>query len=82
MSLVLTSKTAYIYDTFSRDPKKTIPILVKRLLLAGYNVKFDKTRDAEQRAFYKNKLVTNCGAQTLAWLMSVQELGIRTAMKI
>jgi hypothetical protein len=81
VSLVLTKKTAYIYDSFGRDPEKTIPILYNRLRRAKYKIKFD-TKDKEQRATYKNRMVVNCGHACISFLLCVHKFGIRAAMKI
>jgi len=81
VSLVLTKKTAYIYDSFGRSPEKTIPILYKRLRRAKYNIKFD-TKDKEQRATYKNDMVVNCGHSCIAFLLCAHKFGIRKAILI
>ena len=79
--LILSKTVAYIYDSFSRDPDKTIPILTKRLRRAKYKIKFD-TKDKEQRATYKNKMVVNCGHSVISFLLCAHKFGIRAAMKI
>jgi len=79
--LVLTKKTAFIFDSFSRDPEKTIPILYNRLRRAKYKIKFD-TKDKEQRATYKNRMVVNCGHSVISFLLCAHKFGIRAAMKI
>ena len=81
VSLVLTKKTAYIYDSFGRSPEKTIPILYNRLRRAKYKIKFD-TKDKEQRATYKNRMVVNCGHACISFLLCAHKHGIRAAMKI
>jgi len=79
--LVLTKKTAFIFDSFSRSPEKTIPILYNRLRRAKYKIKFD-TKDKEQRATYKNRMVVNCGHSVISFLLCAHKFGIRAAMKI
>ena len=79
--LVLTKKTAFIFDSFSRDPEKTIPILYNRLRRAKYKIKFD-TKDKEQRATYKNRIVVTCGHAVISFLLCAHKFGIRAAMKI
>lgn len=79
--LVLTKKTAFIFDSFSRDPEKTIPILYNRLRRAKYKIKFD-TKDKEQRATYKNRMVVTCGHSVISWILCAHKFGIRAAMKI
>ena len=80
-SVVLSKTVAYIYDSFGRDPEKTMPILMKRLRRAKYKIRFD-TKDAEQRGFYKNKITVSCGHSSLAWLLCVHKHGIRKSMLI
>ena len=79
--LILSKTVAYIFDSFSRDPEKTIPILTKRLRRAKYKIRFD-TKDKEQRATYKNRLTMSCGHSTVSWLTCAHKFGIRAAMKI
>ena len=81
VSLVLTKKTGYVFDSFSRDPDKIIPILTNRLRRAKYNIKFD-TKDKEQRATYKNKITVSCGHSCIAFLLCAHKFGIRAAMRI
>ena len=81
LGLYTTGKTAYIYDSFARDPDKTIPILMKRLRRAKYKIKFD-TKDKEQRATYKNRMTVICGHACISWLLCIHKFGIRAAMKI
>ena len=79
--IVLSKTVAYVFDSFSRDPDKTIPILMNRLRRAKYKIRFDK-KDAEQRATYKNKIVVTCGHSVASWLLCVHRFGIRKSMLI
>ena len=79
--LILSKTVAYIYDSFGRDPDKTIPILTKRLRRAKYKIKFD-TKDKEQRATYKKKITVSCGHAVISWLLCAHKFGIRNVMKI
>ena len=79
--LILSKTVAYIFDSFGRSPEKTIPILYKRLRRAKYKIKFD-TKDKEQRATYKNRMVVNCGHAVISFLLCAHKFGIRAAMKI
>ena len=78
-SLVIGTKNCYLYDSFARDPKIRLPHLVKRL--SKYKFVYDE-RDAEQKAYYKNKMVVTCGQNCIGWLMIVNEYGIRNGMKV
>jgi hypothetical protein len=79
--LILTAKTAYVYDSFARDPDKILPILTKRLRLAKYKIQADR-KDKEQKAFYKQNMVVTCGHACLSFLLCAHKHGIRAAMKI
>jgi hypothetical protein len=58
----------YGYDSYGRSINKLIPI--ERTVT-------NDTRDKEQSI-----AETNCGARSLAWLLTVQTLGIESAMKV
>ena len=76
VGLVITPKTAYIYDSFARDSKKLLKHLTKRL--SGKNIikNVDRT-DKEQKI---NQVI--CGHLSIAWLHVAHDLGIRAACKI
>jgi hypothetical protein len=77
VGLILTQKTAYIYDSFARDSKKLLKHLTKRL--SGKKIKIiDADRsDSEQRV---HEII--CGHLSLSWLHVANDLGIRAAIKI
>jgi hypothetical protein len=77
IGLVVSPKTAYIYDSFSRDPQTLVPHLTKRLTKAKRKIISSDRTDKEQRG-----LSVICGHLSLAWLTVVKELGIRAAKKI
>ena len=75
VSLILTAKTAYIYDSFSRDPKKLLPHLIQHL--KNYKIVSSDRKDKEQIG---NSQI--CGHNCLAFLLVVQKLGVKSALKI
>lgn len=77
ISLVLTPKTAFIYDSFARASKDLVPHLVKRLTKAKRKIVCSDRSDREQR---DSEIV--CGHLSLAFLTVAKELGIRAAIKI
>jgi len=74
IALYLTSKTAYIYDSFGRSPNKLIPHLVKHL--ADRKI-VSSDKDQEQKG-----LSQVCGHLSISWLRIVKEKGIKKAIKI
>ena len=74
VSLILTAKTAYIYDSFSRDPKKLLPHLIQHL--SNYKI-VSSDKDSEQRGSS-----SICGHASLAFLLTSEKIGIRSALKI
>lgn len=74
ISLVLTPKTAYVFDSFARDPKKLVPHLVRRL---PHKIVSSDRKDKEQK-----DLSVVCGHLSIAWLKVASELGIRATKKI
>ena len=75
ISLILTAKTAYIYDSFARDLKKLLPHLLQHL--ANYKIVSSDRKDKEQIG---NSQI--CGHNCLAFLLTTQKLGIKSAIKI
>ena len=75
ISLILTAKTAYIYDSFSRDPKKILPHLLQHL--KNYKIVSSDRKDVEQKG--KSAI---CGHASLAFLLVAQKLGLKYAIKI
>ena len=75
VSLILTPKTAYVYDSFSRDPKKLLPHLIQHL--KNYKIVSSDRKDKEQKGDSQI-----CGHASLAFLLTTQKLGIRSAIKI
>ena len=74
-SLILTAKTAYIYDSFARDPKKILPHLLQHL--RDYKIVSSDRKDKEQKG-----QSSICGHNSLAFLLVAQKLGVRFAIKI
>jgi len=77
ISLILTPKTAYVFDSFGRDVKKLVPHLVKHITKSGRKIVSSDRKDKEQRG-----LSVICGHLSLAWLAVAKDLGIRAAAKI
>ncbi len=75
VSLILTAKTAYVYDSFGRDPKKLLPHLLQHL--KNYKIVSSDQKDKEQRG---DSAI--CGHNSLAFLLVAQKLGIFSALKI
>lgn len=77
VSLVLSPKTAHIYDSFGRDPKTLVPHLTKRLTKAKRKIVSSDRKDREQK---DPEII--CGHLSLAWLTVAKELGVKAAKKI
>jgi hypothetical protein len=82
IGLICTKKTAYIYDSFARNPSKLVPILIKRLASQKLKIISSDRTDAEQRATNRGTLVVNCGHACLSFLKCASLYGIRNAIKI
>ena len=76
VAMILTAKTAYLYDSYARNPQKILKHLTRRLGDKKIKIKSDR-KDSEQTA----KQIT-CGHACLAWLSIAHEKGVRSAMKI
>jgi len=71
------SKTAYVFDSFARDPKKLLSYLTKNLRGKQIKVVSSDRSDTEQRG-----LSEVCGPLCIAWLSVVRDIGIRKAVRI
>ena len=79
-SLIVTSKTAYIYDSFARDSKKLLKHLTKRL--SGLSGKKIKIIDADRTDKEQKMTEIICGHLSIAFLHVANDLGIRAAIRI
>jgi hypothetical protein len=77
LSVQICPKTAYIFDSFGRDPKKLVPHLTKRLTKSGRKIVSSDRTDREQRG---SSVI--CGHLCLSFLSVSKDLGIRHAIKI
>jgi hypothetical protein len=77
ISLIITPKTAYIYDSFARDPNKLVTHLVKRLTKTKRKIDSADRSDKEQR-----DVEIVCGHLSLSFLTVAKDLGVRAAIKI
>lgn len=70
-------KTIYIYDSFNRESKTLLPVLIRQLHSTGRRYVDSNKLDAEQVITQRN-----CGLRCIAWLSVVRDLGITQARKI
>ncbi len=76
VALYFTSKTAYIWDSYGRSSRKLLPVFTKQL--KTHKFKFiDSDPDADQ-----SKKSEICGQISLAWMLTIKEVGIVNAMKV
>jgi hypothetical protein len=75
VAVYLTAKNLYFYDSFSRNPKKITPLLVKRF--QHRHIISSDQKDQEQRG-----LSEVCGVLCLSWIKVAIDLGIKQALKI
>ena len=77
ISLYITKKNVYYYDSFSRPSKKLIKLLDDRITKKGLKIIQSDPTDIEQKGFSEV-----CGVLCISWLLVCKNLGIRNAMKI
>jgi hypothetical protein len=82
LGLFVTKKTAYIYDSFARDPEKIVPILTRRLKKQKLKIVSSDRSDAEQKSTNRGSLVVTCAHACISWLTCVDKFGIRKSIKI
>jgi hypothetical protein len=66
--------TSTIYDSFGRDPRKLMWTAVRAAKKGGGHAVGTDPTDAEQRGASQV-----CGVLSLAWLLTVRDLGVRAA---
>mgnify|MGYP005992871413 CR=1 FL=1 len=77
ISLYITKKNVYYYDSFSRPSNKLIKLLNDKITKKGLCIKQSDIGDVEQSGFSEV-----CGILCISWLCVCKNLGIRNAMKI
>ena len=77
VGLYITKGRVYVYDSFGRPTPKLLKILTKQAKTRGIKI-IDSERDPEQFG----ELSEICGQLTMAWLQTIKQLGIKSALKI
>jgi hypothetical protein len=80
IAIIVDSKHIYVYDSYGRDTKNILPLLVQKAKKKKLKI-VESRRDAEQddsKVYDRH----TCGQRSLAWLLVVSELGIKNALKI
>lgn len=75
VGLVSTKKNIYIWDSFGRASTELLKVLSKKAVLNKKVI--DAEYDAEQHV---SEML--CGQISLAWLMTVDKVGIKNALKV
>lgn len=76
ISLVITPKSAYIFDSFGRDTNKILPILKKNLDKQGLKI-IESDPDQDQKG---DSVV--CGMLCIAFLLCCDKFGIVKTVKV
>jgi len=77
MALAVIGKTAYLWDSYNRSVKRLVPHLVRSLIKHGFKVVSD---DHPMEQIGTSSEV--CGHESLAWLMTVKDIGIKRASHV
>ena len=77
VAVVITPKSAFVYDSFARDPKKLLSHFSKRLSSKKIRIISSDRKDKEELVSQ-----SNCGQLSICWLLVCQDLGVRSACKI
>jgi hypothetical protein len=76
VGLVSTAKNIYIWDSFGRTSTELLKVLSKKAEVLNKTV-IDADYDAEQHV---SEML--CGQISLSWLMTVDKVGIKNALKV
>jgi hypothetical protein len=74
-----TAKRAYIWDSYSRDPKKLVPQLINTIHAVGLQLGKTNTIPQHEQIGDTSEV---CGVLSLAFLLTVKKLGIERAKNI
>ena len=77
VAMYLTPKTVYAFDSFARPSASLLKTLTKNA--KGKKIKIIDSDKSDQEQFGSTSI---CGQLCLAWLCTVQKLGVRAAIKI
>ena len=76
VAIYFSGKIYHIYDSFGRSSNSLLPIFTKRIKNSRFRFK-DSDKDAEQRDSDHF-----CGQACIAYLLCIQQIGIKASMKI
>lgn len=77
MGLVTRGKHAYLWDSYNRSVKRLVPHLVKSFMKHGF--KLETTNHPMDQIGSSSSV---CGQESLAWLMTVKDIGIHRASHV
>lgn len=77
LALHTTKKGAYLWDSYSRAVRRVVPRLVRKLEAHGYRLE-----GTEHHPDQVGRTSEVCGQESLAWLLTVRDLGIGAAAHI
>jgi len=77
MGLVTHGKHAYLWDSYNRPVRRLVPHLVKSIIKHGYVI--GMTKHPMDQVGTSSHV---CGQDSLAWLMTVHEIGIHRASHV
>lgn len=80
VAIYISNKTLYVYDSYARKSNTFLLYLTRLARAKGYKVINADTKDAEQFDTKYDKEI--CGHLSLAFLMTVKQLGIKKAILI
>ena len=75
IGLYITTKTAYIYDSFGREPGLILRTLVKKIEKQGLTIRTTDKKKEQRGAS------SVCGHISLAFLLTVRDVGIKETIK-
>ena len=76
IAMVVTPKSAYIFDSFGRDMDSLLPILKKNLQKQKLKI-IETEKQAEQKGDSEI-----CGHLTISWLLCCKKFGVRATAKV
>lgn len=77
MGLVITNKNAYLWDSYDRSVKRLLPQLIRSMRKHGF-----KLKETDHPMDQIGQTSQTCGHQSLAFLLTVRDVGIERAKHI
>jgi len=79
IAVYTSANTAYVYDSYGRNPANLVHWFIRNLDKHGWKLGATNLNHHAEQIGYTSEV---CGHDSLAWLLTVRDLGIRSGRRI